>query len=61
MAQLVERLTSSQVMISQLVGWSHALGSVLTAQSIEPASHPVSLSLPLPTCVHVLSLSKINK
>ena len=36
-AQLVERLTSAQVMISRFVGSSPASGSVLTAQSLEPA------------------------
>ena len=49
-AQLVECPTSAQVMISQLVGSSPASGSVLMAQSLEPASDSVSpsLSLPLP-------------
>ena len=46
-------------MISQFVSSSPASGSVLTAQSLEPASDSVSLSLPLP-CSHTLSLSKIN-
>ena len=71
-AQLVKHPTSAQVMISQLVGSSPALGSVLTARSLEPAlilclplslSLSLSLSLPLPcsrsVCVS-LSLSKIN-
>ena len=47
-AQSVERLTSAQVIISQLVSWSPALGSVLTARSLDPASDlclPLSLSL----------------
>ena len=49
MAQLVKGLTSAQVMISWFVGLSPMLGSVLTAQSLEPASDSVSpLSLPLP-------------
>ena len=64
MAQSVERLTSVQVMISWFVSSSLMSGSVLTAQSLEPASDSVSPSLcPLPT--HTLSLSlslsKINK
>ena len=50
-AQAVKRPTSAQVMISQFLGLSPVLGSVLTAQSLEPASDSVSL----------LSLSKINK
>ena len=65
MAQSVKHQTSAQVMIAQLVGLSPVWGSVLTAQSLEPAldsgspflsalspSHALSLSL---------SLSKINK
>ena len=57
--QLVERLTLAQVMISRLVGLSPASGSVLTAQSLEPASDSVcvSLSLPLPYC-HSVSVSQ---
>ena len=58
-AQLVEHLTSAQVMISRSVGLSPASGSVLTAQSLEPASDSVSPSLsdppPLMLC---LSLSQ---
>ena len=46
--QSVESLTSAQVTISQFVGSSPTLGSVLTAQSLEPASDSVSLSLSLP-------------
>ena len=64
MAQSVERLTSAQVMISRFVSLSPTLGSVLTAQSLEPAwdSVPPSLSLPHPS-VHSVSLcfSKKNK
>ena len=44
-AQVVERPTSAQVMISWVVGLSPASGSVLTAQSLEPASDSVSPSL----------------
>ena len=52
-AQLVKYSTSAQVMISRFVGSSPALGCVLAAQSLEPASDSLSLSLSL-------SLSKIN-
>ena len=57
-AQSVERLTLAQVMISQLVSSSPALGSVLTAQSLEPASNSVSpsLSAPPPLIVFLLPL-----
>ena len=61
MAQLVKHPTSAQVMISQFVGSSPTLGSVLTARSLEAASDSVSLSLcpsPITPC---LCLSKINK
>ena len=47
-AQSVEQPTSAQVMISQLVSSSPASGSVLTAQSLEPASDSVSPSLSAP-------------
>ena len=36
-AQVVKRLASAQVMISRFVSSSLVLGSVLTAQSLEPA------------------------
>ena len=64
MAESVKHPTSAQIMIriSQLVSSSPASGSVLTAQSLEPASDSVSPSLfvllPLMLC---LSLSKRNK
>ena len=69
MAQSVKHLTSAQVMISQFMGLSSALGSVLTAQSLERASDSVSPSLSAPPpLVRALSLSvsvclsfKINK
>ena len=66
MAQSVKRLTWAQVMISQLVSFGPEIGSVLTAQSLEPASDSVctSLSLLLPHSsapLSLLSLSKINK
>ena len=48
MAQSVERATSAQVMISRFVGSSPTSGSVLTAQSPEPASDSVSPSLSAP-------------
>ena len=65
-AQSVEHLTSAQVMISQFVSSSPVSGSVLTAQSLEPASDSVSPSLSAPPllmlCLSLsLSLSKINK
>ena len=47
-AQLVEHPKSAQVMISQLGSSSPALGSVLTSQSLEPASDSVCLSLSTP-------------
>ena len=61
-AQSVEHLTSTQVMISQSVGSSPTSGSVLTAQSLEPAD-PVSPSLSASSPSHFVSLclSKINK
>ena len=64
MAQSVERPTSAQVMISRSVGLSPALGSVLTAQSLEPASASVSpfLSAPPPLMLSLfLSKNKHQK
>ena len=46
--QSVKRPTLAQVMISHLVDSSPTLGSVLTAQSLEPASDAVSPSLSAP-------------
>ena len=62
-AQLVERPTSAQVMISQFVSSSPVLGSVLTAQSLEPASDAASPSLPPSpnSCSVSLCLSKTKK
>ena len=69
----IKRLTSAQVMISQFVSSSPALGSVLTAQILGPALDSVSPSLSAPPCACAparslssslclsLSLSKINK
>ena len=52
---MVKRPTLAQVMISQLVGSSPSLSSVLTTQSLEPASDSVSVSL-CPSPAHVLSV-----
>ena len=60
MAPSVKRLTSAQVMISRSVSSSPASGSVLTAQSLEPASDSVAPSL-CPSPAHALSLSVKNK
>ena len=62
MALSVKHPTSVQVMISRLVSSSPASGSVLTAQSLDPASDSVSpfLSAP-PLLVLRLSLSLKNK
>ena len=60
-AQSVKCPTSAQVTISRFVSSSPASGSVLTAQSLDPASDSVSPSLSAPSCLtHTLSLSKIN-
>ena len=55
-AQLVKHATPPQVMMSQFMGLSPASGSVLTAQSLEPASDSVSPSL-CPSPARALSLS----
>ena len=55
-AQAVERPTSAQVMISRSVGSSPASGSVLTPQSLEPVSDPVS-PCPHLSPAHAFSLS----
>ena len=60
MAQSAERPSSAQVMISQFVGSSPASGSVLMAQSLEPASDSVSPSLSAPSPL-MLSLCLKNK
>ena len=60
MAQSVKHLTSAQVMISWVVGLSPALGSVLTARSLEPASDSVCVSLSAPPLL-TLSLSVSQK
>ena len=59
MAQSVKRPTSTQVIISQFVGLSSVLGSVLTAQSLEPALDSASPYLSaFPLFAFSLSLSK---
>ena len=59
MAQSVKQPTSAQVMISQSVSSSPTLGSVLTAQSLEPASDSVSPPLSAPPLLMLcLSLSQ---
>ena len=58
MAQSVKRLALAQVMISRLTSSSPTLGSVLPAQSLEPASDSVSPFLSSsPLLVLCLSLS----
>ena len=60
-AQSVKRLALAQVMISRLMGLSPPSGSVLTAQSLEPASASVSVSVSLcPFPTYTLSLAKIH-
>ena len=62
--QLVKCPSSTQVMISLFLSLSPVLGSVVTAQSLEPVSDSVSPSLSLSLCpspTHVLSLSLKNK
>ena len=55
---LVKCPTLAQVIISWFVGSSSVLGSVLTAQSLEPASDSVSPSFSAPT---LLALFLSNK
>ena len=58
MAQSLKHLTSAQVMISWFVSSSPTSGSVLTAQSLDPASDSVSPSLSaLPSFMLCLSVS----
>ena len=47
MAESVKRPTSAQVMILQLMGSNPASGSVLTTQTLEPASDSMSPSISL--------------
>ena len=61
MAQLVNLLTWAHVMISLFMGLGPASSSVLTTQSLEPASDSVSPSLSAPPLLAVcFSLSKIK-
>ena len=63
-AQLVKRLTSAQVMISQFMSLSPMPVSGLTAQSLESALDSVSPSLSVPPQLNLflsLSLSKTNQ
>ena len=58
-AQSVKCLTLAQVTISQFMGLNPASGSVLTAQSLEPASDSVSPPLFAPPLLMLcLSLSQ---
>ena len=58
-AQSVKRLISARVMISQSASSSPTSGSVLTAQSLEPALDSVSPSLSAPPLLMLcLSLSQ---
>ena len=57
MAQSVERPALVRVIISWSMGSSPAWGSVLTAQSLEPALDSVSSSLSAPPLL-MLSVSK---
>ena len=61
-ARGVKHPTSAQVTISRFMGLSPALGSVLTALSLEPASDSESPSLSVPPLLTLcLSLSLKNK
>ena len=60
-AQLVKSPTSAQVVISQFMNLSPTSGSMLTAQSLEPASDSVSPSLSAPSPLTLcLSVSQIQ-
>ena len=63
MAQSVKCPALAQVMISQFMGSSPMSGSVLTAQSLEPASDSVcpSLSVPPPLALSLSVSQKMNK
>ena len=60
MAQLVKCPTSAQVKISRFVNLNPVSGSMLTAQSLEPASNSVSPPLSAPLLLS-LCLSLKNK
>ena len=59
-AQLVKLLTGAQVLILRFLSSSPAWGSVLTIESLKPASDSVPLSL-CPSPAHSLCLSLKNK
>ena len=61
MAQSAKRPTSAQAMISRSVSSSPTSGSVLTAQSLEPAWDSVSPSLSPPPLFVLCLLKKKNK
>ena len=62
MAHSVERPTLAQVMISWFVSLNPASGSVVTAQSLEPALDSVPPSFSASSLLMLcLCLSKINK
>ena len=60
-SQSIKHLTLTQLMNSQPLGSSPALGSVGATQSVEPASDSVSPSLSLCPPTLVLYLSLKNK
>ena len=60
-AQSVKHPTSAQVTISQFVSSSPTLGSVPTAQSLEPASYSVSPTLSVPPPLALSLSQKKNK
>ena len=61
-AQSVKRPTSAQVMILRLVSSSPTVGSVLTAQNLQPALDSLSPSLfAPPLLMFCLSMSLKNK
>ena len=58
LSHVVKRLTLAQGTVSWFMSSSPALGSVLTAQSLEPASDSVSPSLsPPPLPAHACAIS----
>ena len=61
MAQSVKHLTLAQVTISWFVSLSPVLGSVLTAQSLEPASISVSALLSAPPMLMLCLSLPLNK
>ena len=61
MTQSVKLPTLAQVMISQFMGSSPTLSSVLTAQSLQPALDSVSPFLSVPPLLTLCLFLKINK